>query len=170
MKTNQNVWKSKSNHKVRQPIHNGCYGNSNRPSFLEKQLSHHQSWNGTCYAQNFIFSIPHIVPHIIYTSLPGPSANRAVIPRLLITRSIPGAVTDGLVFRLLQKPSCRIKKQTLETCTTPKVRMPRTKCGVLKFQAHFSYLEAEHASEEGEENGHSSDTIEHEGTSAQLFN
>ena len=40
---------------------------------------------------------------------------------------------------------------------------------VLKMARIFMYLKAEHASEEGEENGHSSDTIEHEGTSAQLF-
>ena len=32
--TNQNVWKGKSNHKVCQPIHSGCYGNSNGSGFL----------------------------------------------------------------------------------------------------------------------------------------
>ena len=47
VRTNQNVRESKSDHKVRQPIHNGCYGDSNRSSFLEKQLSHHQPRNGT---------------------------------------------------------------------------------------------------------------------------
>ena len=47
VRTNQNVRESKSDHKVRQPIHDGCYGDSNGSSFLEKQLSHHQPRNGT---------------------------------------------------------------------------------------------------------------------------
>ena len=48
------------------------------------------------YAQHYKSRANYQQDKIIYT-LPGPSANRAVIPRLLITRSIPGAVTDGLV-------------------------------------------------------------------------
>jgi hypothetical protein len=43
--------------------------------------------------------------------------------------------------------------------------MWRTKSELGKVYIYM-YLKAEHASQEGKENGHSSNTIEHEGTSA----